>query len=412
MSALLAEPVSVSRTDAYGRGLRVYMMDLVSNVPYYTGHLSAALGRMEGLRVTLGSITYSYDPAFFHRRGLRNDPGVLDFTYRLPKLPASLRRGAKLVESLVNLAAVAARFSTSRPDVLHVQFTPLVNYGLPFEIWLLRLARRLGIRIVYTVHNVLPQDTGERHRRTYEHIYRQADRLICHDQAAAVRLVGEFAIAPERISVIPHGPLFLPAGEISPKAARRRLGLREDECVVLWQGILRPYKGVAFLLDAWRRVADHNLGARLAIVGVGDDDQVRQVRRQVSELGLADQVRLELRFVSLDELTDYYSATDILVYPYSEITTSGALMTGIGYGKAIVASALPAFERILRDGENALLVPYGKVDALAECLSGLICCPELRRRLADGLNASQSAVTGWTDIAAQTRDCYAAAVSA
>jgi glycosyltransferase involved in cell wall biosynthesis len=412
MSTLLAEPVSVSRIDAYGRGLRVYMMDLLSNVPYYTGHLSAALGRLEGLRVTLGSITYSYDPAFFRKHGLRNDPGVLDFTYRLPKLPASVRRGAKLAESLVNLAAVAARFRTSRPDVLHVQFAPLVNHGLPFEIWLFRLARRLGIKIVYTVHNVLPQDTGERYRRTYEHIYRRADRLICHDQAAAARLVGEFAVAPERISVIPHGPLFHPAGEISPTTARRRLGFREGECVVLWQGILRPYKGVSFLLDAWRQVANHKPGARLAIVGVGDDDQVHAVKRQVSELGLRDQVRLELRFVSLDELTDYYSAADILVYPYSEITTSGALMTGIGYGKAIVASTLPAFERILRDGENALLAPYGNVDALAERLSRLIGNPDLRQRLAGRLNASQSAVTGWTDIAAQTRDCYAAAVSA
>jgi glycosyltransferase involved in cell wall biosynthesis len=182
--------------------------------------------------------------------------------------------------------------------------------------------------------------------------------------------------------------------------------------VVLWQGILRPYKGVSFLLDAWRRVVSRQPGARLAIVGTGDEELVRAVRQQVNELKLANDVRLELRFVSVEELADYYTAADVLVYPYSEITTSGALMTGIGYGKAIVATELPAFERILQHGDNALLVPYGDADGLADCLSSLINNPELRSRLARGLSASQSDVTGWTDIAAQTRDCYRMAVAA
>jgi glycosyltransferase involved in cell wall biosynthesis len=410
MSTLLTESVSASTIAHRGRRLQIYIMDLLSNVPYYTGHLSAALGGLEDLHVTLGSITYSYDPEFFRRHDLENQPGLLDVTYRLPKMPAALRRAAKLAEYLLNLAALAAQLRKSPPDVLHVQFIPLVNHGLTFEISLLELARRLGTKIVYTVHNVLPQDTGERCRRTYQHIYDLADRLICHDQEAASRLTGEFGILPERISIIPHGPLFAPKGEISPGAARRRLGFRDEECVVLWQGILRPYKGVPFLLDAWRRVATGTCRARLAIVGTGDEDQVRAVHEEVAELRLDDQVQLKLRFVSLDELSDYHSAADILVYPYSEITTSGALMTGIGYGKAIVATALPAFKKVLQDGENALLVPYGNVDVLAGCLQRLIRCPELRQRLANGLKATRSTITGWNEIAARTRDCYQAAV--
>jgi glycosyltransferase involved in cell wall biosynthesis len=388
------------------------MMDLLSYVPYYTGHLSAALSRLEDLRVNLRSITYSYDPAFFQRHGLRNQPGLLDITHRLAEVPVSLRRAAKLAESLLNLSALAARIWASRPDVLHVQFIPLVSYGLPFEIWLLQFARRLGIQIVYTVHNVLPQDTGEQCRRTYRRIYGLAGRLICHDPAAADRLTKEFGVEPERVSVIPHGPLFHPPSETSPAASRQRLGFREDQCVVLWQGILRPYKGVPFLLDAWRQVANRHPGARLAIVGTGEEDQVQAVKQKVIELNLRDSVRLEPRFVSVDEMADYYTAADVLVYPYSEITTSGALMTGIGYGKAIVASALPAFERILRDGENALLVQYGEVDALADCLSHLICSPPLRARLARGLKSAQPAIAGWEQIAEQTRFCYRMAVSA
>jgi len=410
MSTSLTQPISVGRINGYGRGLQVYMMDLLSYVPYYTGHLSAALSRLEALRVTLGSITYSYDPAFFRRHGVRNQPGVLDVTYRLVKIPAGLRRAAKLVESLLNLAALAGRLCVSRPDVLHVQFIPLTDYGLPFEIWLLALARRLGINVVYTVHNVLPQDTGERCRRTYRRIYGLADRLICHDSAAAARLAGEFAVAPERISIIPHGPLFHPAPGTSPQAARRRLAFHEDECVVLWQGIVRPYKGVSFLLDAWRQVANHQRGARLAIVGTGDEDQVCAVRQKARKV--ASQVRLELRFVRIDELMDYYSAADVLVYPYSEITTSGALMTGVVYGKAVVATTLPAFEETLRHGETALLVPYGDVNALAAALIRLIGDPTLRKALGARLRESQAGLPRWDEIAKRTYECYRAALGA
>jgi glycosyltransferase involved in cell wall biosynthesis len=286
-----------------------------------------------------------------------------------------------------------------------------LNYGLPFEEWVLDFARKLGIKIVYTVHNVLPQDTGERYRRVYERIYRGADRLICHDQGAARRLMDEFTIEPGRISVIPHGPLFQPQGPISAGPARRRLGFHDSECVVLWQGILRPYKGISFLLDAWRRVADLNTGARLAIVGTGEKDQIQGVLRGISERKLQKSVRPELRFVPVEELSDYYSAADILVYPYREITTSGALMTGINYGKAIVTTVLPAFQKLLRDGENALLIPYGDAKSLADCLVSLIRYPDLRSHLARAASRIPAAMNGWTDIARQTLDCYRAALS-
>lgn len=392
--------------------MRVLMLDLLSIVPYYTGHLCASLERENGLEVRLASIRYHHDPDCFRRQGVRNDPGLLDLPSRFGDFAAPIRRLLKVAAYLVNLAALMIRFMRSKPDIIHVQFLPLASYGLPLETWFLRVARAIGIKVVYTVHNILPHDSGRRRQATYRNIYRLSNRLICHDAEAASKITSGFAVKPERISIIPHGPLFHPAGETSPEAARRRLRFPDDECIVLCQGILRPYKGVPFLLDAWRQVVNRISGTRLAIVGVGEEDQVRAVVEQVSKLELENHVRLELRFVSLDELTDFYSAADILVYPYSAITTSGALMTGIGYGKAIVASALPAFERILHDGENALLVPYGKVDVLAERLERLIGCGELRRRLAGGLKRAPAAISGWGEIAAQTHDCYRTALSA
>jgi glycosyltransferase involved in cell wall biosynthesis len=168
---------------------------------------------------------------------------------------------------------------------------------------------------------------------------------------------------------------------------------------------------VRFLLKAWQQVHAKDPLARLAIVGTGERDMVQAVKNQVLALGLQSAVFLELRFVSLPELHDFFDAADILVYPYSEVTTSGALLTGVVRGKAVVASQLPAFERILRQGETALLVPYGDVDALAASLLRLVGDADLRHSLGARLRDSQASLPRWDEIAGQTCDCYRVAIA-
>src|SRR5262245_49358005 len=105
-----------------GRGhLSVYMMDLLSIVPYYDGHLCAALAQAEGIRVQLGAITYQYDQTYFQRQRVNNNQGLLDIASRLP-FPAGVLRPLKALECLFNLAGLGVRLVFSRPDILHVQF--------------------------------------------------------------------------------------------------------------------------------------------------------------------------------------------------------------------------------------------------------------------------------------------------
>ncbi|MGH9592916.1 MAG: glycosyltransferase, partial [Bryobacteraceae bacterium] len=339
---------------------------------------------------------------------LVTDPVLLDVSSRFSGLPASARRGLKLGEYFLNLSALLARFCLSRPDVLHVQFLPTVKFGAPVELWFIQVVRRLGCGVVYTVHNVLPQDTGDRCREQYRRLYRLVDRLICHDECARDRLVNEFQVDAERISVIPHGPLLQPQSATTAANARAKLQLQPDEPLVLWQGILRPYKGVSFLLEAWQRIKSRGGRGHLAVVGNGDLEMINEVRAQVTALKIESSVRLDLRFVSVEELADYYTAADVLVYPYREITTSGALMTGINYGKAIVATHQPAFQQVLREGENALMVDYGDVEGLAGRIERLIDDPTLRARLGDRARISGANAVQWPEIAEKTLACYQA----
>src|SRR5262252_5087136 len=135
------------------------MMDLWATVPYYTAYLSKAL-LAEGADLTVGSITYYLDTKCFSSRGIKLDPGLLDIVgrFRMPKLP---RRLLKLAEAMVNLGALSARFLVSPPEIVHVQYLPMLKWKVPLDLWFLRFCRGRGARIVLTVHDLLPHDTGE-----------------------------------------------------------------------------------------------------------------------------------------------------------------------------------------------------------------------------------------------------------
>jgi len=390
------------------RRLRVFMMDLWATVPYYTAYLSRAL-LAEGVDVMVGSITYYLDLDCFSSRGIKVDPGLLNIVgkYPLPPLP---RRALKLMEALVNLSALTVRFLVSPPDVIHVQFLPMLKWHLPLDLWFLKFCRNRGSRIVLTVHDVLPHNTGETYKPTFLQLYQQVDRIICHSEHIRTLLGTEFSVPENKISVIPHGPFFYDLPAARPGQTSPSLEVEPHGVQVLWQGIISPYKGVDLLLRAWKEVEAHDGDCRLAIVGTGAPELLEQIRDQVKVLGLK-RVELQLRFISTQELVALYRTADIVVYPYRAITTSGALATGLALGKTIVASDLPVFRELLTNRENALLVDPQNTAELAGALIELAQDAALRGRLSSQVRALDFGDRSWLSIAKNTLQVYRSAVS-
>lgn len=355
----------------------------------------------------VASITYYLDRNCFRRCGLQLRPGALDVAGRLD-LPRTARRIAKLAEGVLNVMGLAFRVLKDPPDVLHVQYLPLLLSRLPMDWWFVMFCQRRGVPFALTVHDLLPHDTGEAHRAVYARLYAQADALICHSANIKLRLEEEFGIATGRISVIPHGPFFfdLPASE--PETLRQAFGVTAGQTMVLWQGIVFPYKGIDLLLNAWQRVEREAGGALcLVVLGTGDAELLSRLQAQAGQLGL-QHMRFELRFCSAEELVAAYRAAAMVVYPYRAITTSGALATGLSLGKAIVASRLPVFQEILVDGESALLADAADPEELAGAILRMWRDGELRNRLEETVRAMQFSERTWQEIAGKTEAVYRA----
>jgi glycosyltransferase involved in cell wall biosynthesis len=384
-------------------------VDVWCFVPYYERYLYSAL-KNKGIDVELAAASYLADPGYLSRSGVHHSAPLLDIVGPANIRNPRARRLLKAAEYGLNMFALTGKLLISRPDIVHVQWLPLLTAS-NIEVRLLKLWKRCSLPLVYTVHNVLPHDSAaQRHRRRYATVYQMADALICHTEESQAQLISDFGICPEKIRVIPHGPLFHDLPRPSPAEARKQLRYAKDDFVVLWQGVLAPYKGLDFLISAWKSVQESCPRARLLIAGTGKDHILAAVRQRVQEAAVEKSVRLDLRYLAAEEISTYSQAADVLALPYETITMSGALMTALTFGKPIVATDLPAFREVLTAGSNALLVPYGDTAALSLAILRLVQDERLRSHLAGGVDRL-NITNMWERIAEKTEDCYRSLIS-
>jgi glycosyltransferase involved in cell wall biosynthesis len=168
-----------------------------------------------------------------------------------------------------------------------------------------------------------------------------------------------------------------------------------DKRVVLFFGLLRPYKGLDVLLEAWRGIED----AELWIVGMP--------RMDVSAL-MADapsNVRLVSRFVGDHELPAYFARADLVVLPYREIEQSGVLFTALAFGKPLLVSDVGGFTELVERGAAHGVAP-GDAAALHDALVGLLANPAALVTLGDRAGEAARGDYGWEAIASRTLALY------
>lgn len=384
--------------------MKVFIMDLLCQTPYYDKYLCEALQKRIN-NVTLGACTFRLDNTYLKRSQIKLERGLIDIVAKFTIQAKVVRQCLRCTEYLINLAILYLRFLFNKPDIVHVQWIPLVT-KFPIEIWFLSLLKRRGITIVYTVHDLLPHDTGLAYKSVYRQVYTGVNALICHSQQVKNSLVKDFDIESEKIWVIPHGPLFHDGKRMSCQSAKSKLGFSEQETIVLFSGLIRPYKGIEFLLRAWKEATKFCLSSRLVLAGqVLDEHYANKIKSIIEKLNIADSVFLKLEYISIDDLTLCHQAADILVYPYEKVTTSGALLTGMTFGKPIIATDIEGFREILNDEQFGNLIKYGDTVGFASELQRLSVNPEIRKECGDHILKSVEKYS-WHLIAENTIQCY------
>ena len=176
---------------------------------------------------------------------------------------------------------------------------------------------------------------------------------------------------------------FQPPAPQEKQSLRRKLGLAQDQIVILFVGILNERKGVHHLLAAFREIVPDYPGALLLIVGPSrpsDAAYLHDIRRDIVDFELSTRVSLVDRRV--DNVDEYMKAADIFALPTRREGLSVAILEAMATGLPIVTSDIPeiALSQI-EHGCEGLLVPPQNPGELAQTLSLLIAQPELRTSL-------------------------------
>jgi glycosyltransferase involved in cell wall biosynthesis len=368
--------------------LNVQLLDPSAFTPPYDHALAAALARA-GADVELVTSRFAYGDV-----PRADGYAVREVFYRwAPGAAGSrTRRAAKLVQHMPDMLRYAASRGARSADVLHFQWLTVQPLDVRLPPLVLPPARRPPL--VLTAHDVLPREPRAGQLRAQQRLYDRVDAVVVHSEHGAARLRDELGVDPARIHVVPHGAFTHFADVVDPVSLPPELAAVEKP-VVLCFGLIRPYKGVDVLLEAWRGIAD----AELWVVGLPKTDLAPL--RAAAPPG----VRFVPRFVADAELPAFFRRADLVVLPYREIDQSGVLFTALGFGRPLLLSSVGGFPEVAASGA-AELVPPGDAAALHDKLTTLLADPAQRERLAAAASAAATTTYSWDAIAEQHLALY------
>jgi glycosyltransferase involved in cell wall biosynthesis len=363
--------------------MRVQLVDPSAFTPPYDRALAAALAR-GGAEVELLTSRFLYGPvpapdgyrveeAFYRRSAERG-------------LDAPARRAFKLAEHLPDMLRFRRR---PAGDVVHYQWLTVPRLDA-------RLLPPAPARVM-TAHYILPPRPSRRQVAAARRLFGGMDAVVAHSEHGARRLREEVGLDPARVRVIPHGALdyltALPYERLLPAELEGAKGP-----VILFFGLLRPYKGIDTLLEAFRQVD----GAELWVVG-----NPRMDLDQLHALAAAapGRVRFLTRFVEDAEIPAIFRRADVVVLPYRDAEHSGVLYTALAFGRPLVLSAVGGFPEVAEQGAARLVQPDDAA-ALAAALAGLVADESARAELSSAARRLAAGPYSWDQVAARTLALY------
>lgn len=263
----------------------------------------------------------------------------------------------------------------ARIDILHLHWISQMvggrNRVLAMVRTVLTIAKLVAcklsrVKIVWTVHNLRGHESKYPGLETIlgMAVSRIADAMIVHTNYAREAVCGTFRLGNKaKCMVIPHsGYVGDYDNTVNRDEARIRLGVKRDDFVYLYFGMVRRYKGILQLVDAFKEYRDPNVV--LVIAGKAIDGEIKKaLEEKASRLR---NIRLYLDFIPNQDVQFFMNAADVVVLPFENILTSGSLMLAISFGKPVVSRCTGAVTDVV--GEDGGIFFDGDKDGLLKAL--------------------------------------------
>lgn len=310
----------------------------------------------------------------------------------------------------INLA-----LKSKNTDVIHVQYNHdcfgTINKSINgfqnlFFYPILKLSKA---KIVTTFHEVSDLSSANFLRKMFYKILNFcplnfSDHIIVTTKLAKNLIMSQEGINKNKISVIPLGA-FKGYTKIDKQIAKHMLGIPVHTKIITLFGFIDSNKGHDKILDILPDLGDN---AHFLIAGdarsVKGEEYLRYLKNKINQNNLQSQVTF-YGFVKEDDQQKIISASDVVVYPYNNITSSLALTTVISYKVPIVTSNIKPFIEFYKTHHCISICDVNNKKELISKIKGLL----KNEKLSKNILFNQKVFIdnfNWEEIAHKTIDIY------
>lgn len=382
--------------------ISVFMVDTVGEhrgMHYYNFPLTMEMEKL-GVQVTL----LSTQETAHHPMRPTSLPVLTGFRGIYGPVPKPIR-GFKYATSLLSIIRLIRR---QKPSIVHFHFPqiPILDY------FFFKILGIMSIKSVLTVHDVMPFAYGENisaaRNSTLHNIYKNVSGLVLNSRHSMQKLAELDCSLLNKAVFIQQGasPEFFYNKKTFAAEAKSLLQLKPDIPVILVFGTIKPNKRLDLIIDAVAQIIKKQPNLCLLIGGQTQNRKVDADIKLAQSMGISKNVIWRLGKATDEQVSTFFSAADIVVFPYEWIYQSATLLLAMSLGKAIVATDVGSNRETIINGKTGLLVSTDDARSTAVALQALLENPDYAEQLGKAAQKDVEERFNWKSIAQETKDFY------
>lgn len=252
-----------------------------------------------------------------------------------------------------NWIKVGREIRKKNPDV--VIFTYWMSFFAPCFGTIARvIKKKCNAKCIGLIHNMMPHEKSILDKMFPSYFVKAMDGFVALSKSVLDDIESIDKDGKPKVFT-PH-PLYDHFGIIEDKTiAIKKLGLDENKHYMLFFGLVRAYKGLDLLIDAFADERFRKINVKLIVAGEFYDDE-KPYLEQIERLGLKDCIMINNRYISDSDVKDYFNAADIIVQPYKSATQSGVTQIGYHFEKPMLVTNVGGLKEIIPDGKVGYVV--------------------------------------------------------
>lgn len=290
----------------------------------------------------------------------------------------------------------------NKVDIVHVQWYIFSPLDLKYH----KKLQRLGIKVVTTIHDLLPFDKKIYDYYFHKKIYKNSDKIISQAESNKNELVTKFEVNENKIVYIPHGHYMEYAEMATKDESLEYLRLPSNRPIILFFGQIKKVKGIGVLIKAMKYVVEKFPDVICLIAGKVWHDDFTEYQKLIEEFNLQHNIRADIRFIKDEEIKYYFNAADFVALPYLKIYQSGVVLLSYAYEKPVVATMEGEFLNVIKNNETGLLVKTNDAKAFAEAINWYLANPDKITKFGKAGKEDISKRLSWDNIASEIKCVY------